>query len=115
MSLRYLARQDIALQGSPENDNFRQLLILVGHKDPDILTTLNQSRFKYTHHDVQNEILDIMAQHVLREKLDQIRTNHYFAMMVDEYTDIANKGQMPFCVRSVNDDQNVEEKLSWVL
>ena len=50
-----------------------------------------------------------MAQHVRREKLEQIRTNHYFAMMVDEYTDIANKEQMSFCVRSVNDDLNVEE------
>ena len=86
--LRYLARQGIARQGSPENDNFSQLLILLGSKDPDILTTLNQSRFKYTHHDVQNEILDIMARHVLHEKLEQIRTNHYFSMMVGESTRI---------------------------
>ena len=43
--LRYPARQGIDLQGSPENDNYSQLLILLGCKDPDILTTLNQSRF----------------------------------------------------------------------
>jgi len=107
--LRFLARQGIAIQGNPGNDNFTQLLKLLGSKDPDILSILNQTRFKYTHNDIQNELLDLMAQHVLREKLAEIRENQLFALMADEYTDVSNKEQLSFCLRTVSDDLEVKE------
>ena len=60
--LRYLSRQGIALQGHHENDNFTQLLCLLGTKDEKILKHLDDSiGHKYTHHDFQNKMLHIIA------------------------------------------------------
>jgi len=50
-----------------------------------------------------------MAQHVLREKLAEIRENQLFALMADEYTDVSNKEQLSFCLRTVSDDLEVKE------
>ena len=72
--LRFLARQGIAIQGNPGNDNFTQLLMLLGSKDPAIISTLNRTRLKYTHNDIQNELLDLMAKDVLCEKLTALRS-----------------------------------------
>ena len=64
--LRYLSHQGIAVQGHDENENFTQLLRLLGTKDENILTHLDESiGHKYTHHDFQNEIPYIMASQVL--------------------------------------------------
>lgn len=107
--LRFLARQGIAIQGNPGNDNFTQLLMLLGSKDAAILSTLSQTRLKYTHNDIQNELLDLMARHVLQEKLTEIRENQFFAIMADEYTDIGNKEQLSLCLRTVSSNLEIQE------
>lgn len=107
--LRYLAKQGIAIQGNPGEDNFTQLLKLLGTKDPSIQSTLEKTRLKYTHNEIQNELLDLMAQHVLREKLKEIRENDFFAIMADEYTDISNLEQLSMCLRTVSDDFEIKE------
>ena len=56
----YLARQGIALQGSVNNDNVTQLMLLLGTKDATIKSKLLSDGKKYSHHDVQNELLSIM-------------------------------------------------------
>ena len=108
-SLCYLARQGIALQGTHNEDNFTQLLLLLGTKDQNILKILDQPGQKYIHHDVQNELLDIMARQVLSSKLDEIRMNGIFSIMCDEYTDCSNKEQMSFCVRTVDEGFEANE------
>ena len=53
--LRYLSRQGIPLQGQNNNDNFTQLLCLLGTKDKNIIDHLDgKVGHKYNHHDVQN-------------------------------------------------------------
>ena len=48
---------------------------------------------KYTNHDNQNEFLEILAYHVLREKTEKIRENvFFFSIIGGGYTDISNKG-----------------------
>ena len=84
-------------------------MLLLGTKDPSIVKALDQSTRKYTHHDVQNELLDIMARQVLSAKLEEIQENDIFSIMCDEYTDQSNKEQMTFCVRTVDDCLEVEE------
>ena len=64
---------------------------------------------KYNHHDVQNELLNIMGAQVLREKLATIRDRKFFSIMADEGTDISNLEQLSFCARTVDDDLNVDE------
>ena len=89
--LRYLARQGIAIQGTHGSDNFTELLKLLGTKDPLIIEKLERSSLKFTHSDIQNELLDIMAKQVLSKKIDEIRSNDYFSIMCDEGTDCSNK------------------------
>ena len=72
--LRYLSRQRIPKQGHNNNDNFTQLLYLLGAKDKNIIDHLyGKVGHKCNHHDVQNEHLNIMGAQVLREKLATIR------------------------------------------
>ena len=64
---------------------------------------------KYNHHDVQNELLNIMGAQVLREKLATIRDRKFFSIMADEGTDISNLEQLSFCARTVVNDLNVDK------
>ena len=58
---------------------------------------------RYIHNDFQNELLNIMANHVLRSTLESISKSTFFAIMADEYSDIFNKGQLTFCIRWIDD------------
>ena len=64
---------------------------------------------KCNHHDVQNELLNIMRVQSLREKLAVIHDRKFFSIIADEGTDISNKEQLSFCVRTVVDNINVDE------
>ena len=108
--LGYLGRQGIALQGHDGNDNFTQLLLLFGSKDSNIIDHINgKVGHKYNHHEVQNELLNLMGSEVLREKLAIVRDRRFFSMIADEGTDVSNSEQLSFCVRSVDDELNVNE------
>ena len=77
--LRYLARQGTALQGNKSNDNFSQLMMLLGTKDKSVVAYLDGTiESKYTHHDIQNELLNITSRHVLLSRLEAIRKNNFF-------------------------------------
>ena len=89
--LRYFSRQGISLQGDNNNDNFAQLLYLLGTKDKNIMDHLDgKVGHKYYHHDVQNELLNIMGAQVLQEKLATIRDRKFFSIMAGESTNISN-------------------------
>ena len=106
--LRYLARQGIAIQGTHGNDNFTQLLKLIGTKDASIIDRLNQGSQKFTHHNVQNELLDIMAKQVLSKKLEASRKGFY-SILCDEGTDCSNLEHLSFNTRIVDDELEVHE------
>ena len=53
-----LGRQGIVLQGHDWNNNFTQLLCLL---KKNLCLLERKIRYKYTHNNVQNKILDIMA------------------------------------------------------
>lgn len=44
----------------------------------------------YTSHDIQNEILVLMAHQILRNLTEEIRGSFY-ALIYEEFTDISNK------------------------
>ena len=84
--------------------------MLIGRKDEIIIAHLDGSLGnKYTHHDMQNELLNIISRHVLLSKLETIRKNIFFTIMTDDYTDITNKEQFSFCIRTVDDNLEVKE------
>ena len=63
---------------------------------------------KYTHHDIENELWNIMSRQVLLSKLETIRKNVFFSIMADEYPDITNKEQFFFCIRTIDDNLEVK-------
>ena len=65
--------------------------------------------YTYNHHDVQNELLNIMHAPELQEKLAVIRGRNFLFIMGDEETEISNKEQLSFSVRTVGDNLNVDE------
>ena len=110
--LRYPTRQGIPLQGHDDNDNFTQLLFLLETKDnksPKMNHFDGNLGDKYNRHDVQNDLLKIMGAQVLREKLAVIRDCNFFLVMSDEGSDVSNKEQLSFCVRTVGENLNVDE------
>ena len=107
--LRFLARQGIAIQGNPGDNNFTQLLKLLRTKDPSIHSMLEKTTLKYTHNDIQKKLLELKAQQVLHEKLKEISENNFFAIMGDKYTDISDLEQLSMCLRTVSDDLEIQE------
>ena len=101
-SMQYLARQGIPLRthSSDEDPNIFQLLMMKSKEFPELKAWLEKKQGKFVTHDVQNEILTIMSNSVLRSLLKKIEGNIY-STMCDEYTDCSNHEQLTFCLRWV--------------
>ena len=80
--LQYLARQAMPMQGDTgEESNFTQLLKL---------KWLERKEDKYTSHHIQNEIISIMANNVIRNLVADIHGG-CFALIADDCTDTSNR------------------------
>ena len=105
-SLLYLGRQGIALRQSNDlESNFVQLLELRAIDIPELRKWLDQPGRSdtYTSHDSQNEILSLAANSIVRDIVLDIKSGcSWFALIADEYTDIANKEQLSICVRWID-------------
>ena len=102
--LQFLARQGLAFQGSTEGEsNFLQLLQLRAKDRPELLVWLNRTADKYTSHEIQNELIAILASRVIQDLVSNIQKAIFFAIICDEYTDISNKEQLTICIRWVDD------------
>ena len=110
-SIKYLARQGLPLRGDGDDStsNFYQLMKLRGEDIPEIFPFLEKKQLKYTSHDIQNEILSIMAQTILRGIVKQIQSSIYFSLMVDETTDVSNREQVVLVFRWIAEDLTVHE------
>lgn len=108
--LQYLARQGQAFQGHADDEsNFTQLLKLRGKDEPRLLEWLEKKRDKYTSHDIQNEVISIMANSVIRDLVSDIRQGGFFSIICDEYTDMSNKEQLTMCIRWVDKHLDAHE------
>ena len=88
--------------------NIIQLLKLRGKDQPLLLKWLERKEDRYTSHDTQNEIVAIMANHVIRDLVSEIRGG-FFSIICDEYTDISNKEQLTICIRWVDKELQAHE------
>ena len=72
---------------------------------------LRQKTNTYISHDIQNEILGLLANSVLCELVNDIRDGHckFFSLIADEYKDISNKEQLSVCFRWIDDDFHSHE------
>lgn len=109
-AIQFLARQGLLLRGdSDEESNLIQFLKIRCKSFLELKDWLERKKNKFTSHDIQNEVLNIMANNVVRQLLDRVRGNIY-SIMADEYPDVSNKEQLKFCLRCVIDSLEVMEK-----
>lgn len=119
-AILYCGRQCIALRGNNEclhsegnPGKFLALLKLLSKDNCILESHLMQPRMKnctYMSPDIQNELIDIIGEHVIRADItDEIHNAKFFAIMVDEVTN-HNRVQMSLCVRFVDSDDNIREE-----
>lgn len=106
-TVKFLCRQGIAIRGHEDiSSNFWQLLNLRKDDRQELAEWLGRSGYKWTSHDIQNEIIAILGKSVLRSVVKEIKSCNYFGIMVDETCDVSVQEQVTFCIRTV--DENFE-------
>ena len=98
--LLYCSQQGIALRGHREADledmsvnvgNFRSLLLLQARHD-DVVREQMLSGLKnasWLGHDLQNSLISIMAEWVLKTIISEVKTARYYTLIVDETKDVS--------------------------
>lgn len=72
---------------------------------------LKTSTFTYTHHDVQNELISLIASKVRNTiSVDMIENGYYWSLIADETTDITSMEQMTFVVRYTDSSLQIQER-----
>ena len=109
--IKFLARQRFPLRGvgADAESHLLQLLQLQCVDCPELSMWLSKKTDKYTSHDIQNEMLKIMALQILRHMFKSIRDSGWYANMADECTDMANKKQFTICIRWAGEDMQDHE------
>ena len=108
-SVRYLARQGLALRGHDEKEgNMMQLLQMWSFHDADVKEWLREG--KYLSHVIVNEQIKLMGDHVLREILSEIKSCMFYAIQADEATDVACNEQMCVSIGWVSKEYEIFEE-----
>lgn len=104
-------RQGLALRGDGDerDSNFFQLLKARGNNYIDFMQWL-EKKIKYTSHDIQNEIVKLMALYVLRNMSQILQDSPFLTLMMDETTDVSNKEQVVIVMRRVSESFEVHEE-----
>ena len=114
------ARQCVALCGDMEKvvgpgnpGNFLAILRVLGNHDDQLREHLESPALKNAtmlSAKIQNELLEIMAQHYMVANLvEEIKRARFFCIMADEVTS-ANNEILSICVRFFNEDDNIREE-----
>ena len=95
--------------GEPDR-NFIQLLQLRAQDEGNgkLVRWMKRKSSKYTSHDIQNEILQVMALRVLRQIASNVQATH-FTIMIDETTDPSTTEQVVVVFRWVENSLQVHE------
>lgn len=68
---------------------------------------MERKQNKYTSPEIQNEILKIIALHILRDVAS--RFDGFFTIICDECTDTSNREKLVICLRQVDKHLEVQE------
>ena len=100
------ATKNIAQRGHRESEevdhrgNFLAILELLANHDPVVEKKMNGvQNAKYTSHQIQNEVLDTLAEMVRSTIIKEVKESQVFALMADETKDVSKKEQMSFVLR----------------
>ena len=88
-----------------------QLQKLKGEDDEPVINWLQRKVNKYTSHEIQSDLLKVMATHVSRDINTCLQQSPFLAVMVDETSDVSNREQMTTVVRSTTNHFEVHEEL----
>lgn len=106
-SARFLARQGLALRGHGNDEgNFKQLLQLQAEDDEVLKRWLSKPTNTFTSGDIQNEILSLMANSIIRGIVDTIQRlpTLQYSIIVDGTQDVSGVEQEAICIRYVDHD-----------
>ena len=110
------ARQGLALRGHRESEgernrgNFLEILTLISKKDSIVRSKLEGAKYaRYTHHDIQNEIIETFSSLIKKDILNDVQISKWFSLLVDESRDIAKIEQLSVCLRYIKDGSPREE------
>ena len=79
-----------------------QLMKLQGLSDSRTMSWLERKSNKCTSHDIQNELLKIMASSVSRDIATNLQNGVHNTLMADKVTDSSNREQFVICIRWVD-------------
>ena len=109
-TIKFLARQGLPLRGHlKEEGNFMQLLLL-RKSDLETRNAFLENKTDYTSHDIQNEILSLFGQQIVRNIIQTVREASQFAVIVDGTTDVTGCHQESICLRYVDNDLQPHEE-----
>ena len=106
-----LARQGLPLRGDgagEEDGNFVQVCQFLGYGNSSFSNWLGKDTNKYTGHDMQNEMLQVMALRILRDITANLQSTKY-CIMFDETSDISTQEQVVVVMRWVDSNLDVHE------
>ena len=86
----------------------KQLQKLRAKDVSDLAKWVDAKRGMYTSHEIQNEIISLMATQLIKELVSEIR-NNYYSLICDEYTDISNHEQLTICLRWISENLEAHE------
>ena len=107
-SLKYLMRQGLAVRRHDEEEgNLSQLLKCRSQDKTDIGEWLKNGT--YQSHDINNEIIQSMANQLLRGLLDEFRSAEWYSLIADETRDASGAEQLGISLRWVDSSYTVHE------
>ena len=89
--------------------NFNQLHHLCAEDNEFLNKWAKRKGSSYIHHEMQSEMIKVMALKILRDISSDIHNADFYTIMVDEATDVSNTLQMVLCIRWVGDDLEPQE------
>ncbi len=100
------ATQNIAQRGHKETENdenkgnFLAILELLAKHDTVVKKKITGARnAKYTSHQIQNEVLDVLAEMVRSTIINEVKESEVFSLLADETKDVGKTEQMSFVLR----------------
>lgn len=107
-SLPFRGHRENITEIGAESGNYLNFIELLSRYDPLLKShiTNTKNRNKYLHHDIQNEMISLMANAVKQEIIAEISRAPFFSIILDTTQDISKKDQLSICIRYVNVNEN---------
>ena len=128
----FLAKQNLAFRGRKESidrarglqtahscfgrvsqdGNFLELIKLLAKYDASLAYHLATApkNASYLSPEIQNDFINSVAAELQKRIVDEIKTAHYFGVIMDSTIDISHVDQLTFCIRYVDENFIIQER-----